>query len=260
MKKLMMAILSVMLVSIGITANHVEIKIDRRTLPEKIVSTVLAVEQSSGIIVYSDEERALVLTAYHTIDDEYEKAACCGCDYDIDVKDKREGSWQYKSDAVPEKYHVNYIEINEKHDLAIIEIDVPRKLDAAEIGVDASLGEDIYIASNPKGLYRSLKKGIVSSEFRKIMGSPNIEIDAGIIFGSSGGGVFNMDGELVGIVKAVRLMDTGHCFDVWGVDGEWEDIECVEVPLPFIGFAVHPVVLRHFLLKSVFSDEFKYLK
>jgi len=251
-----------MLVFTGITANYLrdEIRIDRRSLPEKIVSTVVAVESSTGVVIYSDDKRALVLTAFHVIDTAYDKAACSACDYGIDVVDKR-AKWQKgRLEENSVKYPVTYIEVNRIHDLAIIEIEVPHKIDAAKVNSIVKLGEDIYVAANPKREYKTITKGIVSSKLRTTWGSPNIQVDAGIIFGSSGGGIFNMDGEFIAVVKAVKMMDTGHCFDVWDVDGNWMDMECVEIPLPFMGYATHPAVVRTFLLQGVFGERFDYLK
>jgi len=248
--------MSVMLVLFGITADYGK-EIDRRSVPEKIIDTVLAVERSSGVIVYSDHERALVLTAHHTIDDELDKAACCGCDYNISVLNFS----NIIIPSLPEEFEVTYIEVDELNDLAIIEIKTTRKLHAAKIFKgQVRFGQEIYVASNPQRLYKSLKSGIISSPARFIRGSLSVEVDAMIIFGSSGGGVFTKDGEFVGTVKSVRLLNTGHCFDVWDHEGNWIDMECIRVPIPSIGFAAHPMIIKRFLLNSVFSKDFDYLR
>ena len=229
-------------------------------MPKRIISTVLMVEGSSGIVVYSDNNRALVLTAYHTIDDVFENASCCGCDYKVDVTDKRERQVGLKLKVNPKNYYVSYIDVDEKSDLAIIEIKVDRKLPSARIGRRFELGEDIYIASNPNNKFQSLKKGIVSSEFRVSLGTPVMEVDAGIIFGSSGGGIFNMNGEVIGIVRSVEMIETEGCFDKINEDTGKIEEECVNIPLPFMGYALHPLLIREFLLNSVFSKDFDYLK
>lgn len=92
------------------------------------------------------------------------------------------------------------IGIDVKHDLCVLEIQgasaLPLMLgDSNQIAV----GEDIYVAGNPKGLEGSFSKGIVSS-IRQKQGL--VQIDAAISSGSSGGPVVNNRGEVIGIVAA----------------------------------------------------------
>jgi len=254
LKRLIVTLMSVMLVLFGITADYT----DSRPMPERIINTVLVVEQSSGVIVYSDQERALILTAHHVIDQVLEKALCCGCNYGAEAFVYHDVSLKINK----EEFDVTYIDFDEFNDLAIVEIKTSHKFrDVARIyNKKVHIGTEVYVGSNPQHIYRSLKKGIISSPLRIVNGSPSIETDAGIIYGSSGGGVFTMDGRLIGIVKSVRLLSTEYCYDLWDVEGEWTGYKCVKVPLPFIGFAAHPTIIKKFLLNSVFSEDFNYLK
>jgi hypothetical protein len=61
------------------------------------------------------------------------------------------------------------------------------------------IGDDIYVAGNPRGLEGTITKGIISSmrPERSLM-----QIDAAISPGSSGGPVINTKGEVIGIVKS----------------------------------------------------------
>lgn len=64
-----------------------------------------------------------------------------------------------------------------------------------------SVGEEVYAVGAPKGLELSLSRGIVS-QLRGVFGkgqAPLVQTDAAISPGSSGGGLFNGSGELVGI-------------------------------------------------------------
>ena len=66
---------------------------------------------------------------------------------------------------------------------------------------DLSIGEEVFAVGAPRGLDLSLTRGIVSQlrgDFGK-KSAPVIQTDAAISPGSSGGGLFNEDGELVGI-------------------------------------------------------------
>ena len=64
-----------------------------------------------------------------------------------------------------------------------------------------TVGDDIYVISNPMGLEGSLSKGIVSG-IRQIEGDTLLQITASISPGSSGGPVLNIKGEVIGIAVA----------------------------------------------------------
>jgi len=56
------------------------------------------------------------------------------------------------------------------------------------------IGEDCFAIGNPRGLTQTLSKGIISGYSKNY-----IQTTAQITHGSSGGGLFNNDGEVVGI-------------------------------------------------------------
>ncbi|WP_394333129.1 trypsin-like peptidase domain-containing protein [Salegentibacter flavus] len=60
------------------------------------------------------------------------------------------------------------------------------------------IGEDIFAIGSPKGLSNSLTKGTISG-FRE---NDRIQIDAVIDHGSSGGPLFNIKGEVIGITTS----------------------------------------------------------
>lgn len=60
------------------------------------------------------------------------------------------------------------------------------------------VGEDVFAIGTPQGLSNSLTKGTVSG-FR---GNSRIQIDATIDHGSSGGPLFNLNGEVIGITTS----------------------------------------------------------
>jgi len=65
-------------------------------------------------------------------------------------------------------------------------------------GSNPLVGEDIFAIGSPKGLSNSLTKGTISG-FRE---NRRIQIDATIDHGSSGGPLFNMKGEVIGITTS----------------------------------------------------------
>lgn len=93
-------------------------------------------------------------------------------------------------------------------DIALLKVEA-KDLSPATIGNSSSLkvGETILAVGNPLGeLGGTVTCGIVSATNREISVDSNkmnlIQIDAAVNPGNSGGGMFNMKGELVGIVNA----------------------------------------------------------
>lgn len=62
-------------------------------------------------------------------------------------------------------------------------------------------GERIYALGHPKGLELTISEGLVSG-FRKVSQGTLIQFSAAISAGSSGGGLFNANGELVGVTTS----------------------------------------------------------
>jgi S1-C subfamily serine protease len=101
------------------------------------------------------------------------------------------------------KYVAQVVSKDKKNDLALLKIDatnlLPVKLGDSD---NVELGEWVVGIGNPYGIGQSVMMGIVSAQRRQIPGSgypPLIQIDAAMNLGNSGGPLFNMDGEVVGI-------------------------------------------------------------
>jgi len=253
-----MVTLALLGIAFGVTTDYQQERPVELNIPEKIMETVVIADSASGIIVYSDEERTLVLTAHHVVDDAIEKTACCGCDYGVDVS-----LLHVIAGVMPvfESYDVVNIEFEESTDLAVLEIHPKKVFRHSRVAKNSPrLGDDIWLAGNPDRVYRSLKKGIISSKERWVGGSSSWEISGGVIFGSSGGGIFNMDGELVGIMKAVNIYMSRQCYDLWDTKGEWMGYHCIQMPTPFIGYATPRFFVEEFLLESSYGSYFDYLR
>jgi len=68
-----------------------------------------------------------------------------------------------------------------------------------------SVGEDVYGLGAPQGLDLSLSGGVIS-QLRELRGNRFIQTDAAISPGSSGGGLFDSKGNLIGILTA-KIVD-----------------------------------------------------
>ncbi len=90
-----------------------------------------------------------------------------------------------------------------KNDIALIKIDA-NNLEPVKMGNSdkVELGEWVVGIGNPYGIGQSIMIGIVSAQKRMIPGSgypPLIQIDAAMNLGNSGGPLFNLNGEVIGI-------------------------------------------------------------
>jgi hypothetical protein len=78
------------------------------------------------------------------------------------------------------------------------------------------VGEEVYAIGSPYGLDKSISEGIISNK-HPFDNAFILQTDATIAYGSSGGGLFDRDGKLVGITRA------GHKYKdiAFAVPAEW---------------------------------------
>lgn len=109
-----------------------------------------------------------------------------------------------------ESYPAALVGRDETSDIAVLYIDpADRTLVPASLGCSADLivGEDIFVIGNPLGsLGGTLTNGIISATARDIVINKVkmtlLQTNAAVNPGNSGGGMFNMAGQLVGVVNA----------------------------------------------------------
>ena len=95
-----------------------------------------------------------------------------------------------------------------KTDLALLKVETNRALPALKWGDSAKtrVGDWVVAIGNPFGLGGTVTAGIVSARARDINAGPYddfIQTDASINRGNSGGPMFNLDGEIIGINTAI---------------------------------------------------------
>ncbi|MBN9510401.1 MAG: trypsin-like peptidase domain-containing protein [Alphaproteobacteria bacterium] len=98
--------------------------------------------------------------------------------------------------------------ISEAIDLALLKVDAGRPLTALKLGDSdkVRIGDAVLVIGNPLGVGESLSEGVVSALNRDIRETPFdnfIQTDAAINHGNSGGPMFNLDGEVIGINTAL---------------------------------------------------------
>ena len=111
------------------------------------------------------------------------------------------------------QFSAKVVGIDRTTDVALLKIEA-NGLPAAAIGSSASLvaGEWVVAIGSPFGLDNSASAGIVSAAQRFLPGSavPLIQTDVAINPGSSGGPLFNLRGEVVGINSMVFSLTGGY--------------------------------------------------
>ena len=97
--------------------------------------------------------------------------------------------------------------VDDKTDLAVLKVEPEEPLPAVKFGDSRTvrIGEWVVAIGNPFGLGGSVTLGIVSARGRELDGPYDnfIQTDAAINKGNSGGPLFNMDGEVIGINTAI---------------------------------------------------------
>lgn len=117
-------------------------------------------------------------------------------------------------DVVSNKYVAELLGSDTDTDLAVLKIDATN-LTAAKLGNsdELSLGDDVVVIGNPLGLETSVSKGVVSGLNRQVYDDNSIsaiQTDTAINSGNSGGGMFNMYGEVVGVVNMKLINDNAE--------------------------------------------------
>lgn len=104
--------------------------------------------------------------------------------------------------------------VDKKTDIALLKIESKEKLKPVELGDsnEARVGDDIITIGNPFGLGGTVTKGIISARSRNINAGvfdDFIQTDAAINMGNSGGPMFNLRGQVIGINTLIASPSKG---------------------------------------------------
>lgn len=200
MKKLLLFVLYLFIINPGITnaqqnfADITEKNIDSVVSISTLVDDDNSVALGSGFII---DKEGYIVTNSHVID----KAKT------INV---------IKNDG--KIYEAKIIGNDKKTDIALIKIESDENLKPVIFGDSDNIrvGEWILAIGNPFGLGSSVTAGIISAKSRDIdSGSYNdfIQTDASINQGNSGGPMFNMQGEVIGMNTSI-FSTTGNSMGI----------------------------------------------
>ncbi len=191
-----------------------------KTLVEQLGPSVLVVQTptslGSGFMIHPD---GYLITNHHVIAGEHQLSVTV-------FETTRQGMRNLKKHQYDD---VRIVATSPDWDLALLKIEGVEKPDfqAAPIGDSSALkqGQPVFAIGNPLGLERSVSQGIVSSRNRLVNGRLYVQTTAQINAGNSGGPLFNLKGEVVG-VNNMKIISQG-------AEG--------------LGFAIPAAVLRYFL-------------
>lgn len=187
--------------------------------------------QGAGTVIKKTENRMYVLTCYHVINDIiiFNKngigfSATVGYSKN-DTENRIAGIVSYKAKVV---------EYDEDVDLALLVVNFSDKdLNSVPIAeTEPCKGDIIYSVGNPLGILRTISKGILSAKDEGFYICDNTTT-----YGNSGGGLFNANGELIGVPSNV----TGYSA------GLNENGEETFIPESGLGLARDLITIRTFL-------------
>lgn len=143
----------------------------------------------SGFVIH---ENGYVVTNFHVVAGEQEISVTVFRD---------DNGWQERVKLERAKI----IAINPWYDLALLKVSVPEsmKLKYVCLGSSESVrdGQSVFAIGNPLGLERSVSEGIVSATRRNLMGQIFLQTTAPLNPGNSGGPLFNLRGEVIGVTN-----------------------------------------------------------
>ncbi|TMV10355.1 DegQ family serine endoprotease [Ruegeria sediminis] len=120
----------------------------------------------------------------------------------------------FPGDGQPKKeLPAKVIGTDEKTDIALLKVEAEGPLKFVKFGDSdtARVGDWVIAMGNPLGQGFSVSAGIVSARNRELSGSYDdyIQTDAAINRGNSGGPLFNMDGQVIGVNTAILSPNGG---------------------------------------------------
>jgi serine protease Do len=112
------------------------------------------------------------------------------------------------------RYKASVVGMPSKADMALLKIDAGRPLPAVPFGNSDKMrvGDTVIAIGSPFGFDNTVTAGILSAVNRDIMESPfddYLQTDAAINHGNSGGPLFNLAGEVVGMNSVIIAPGTG---------------------------------------------------
>lgn len=159
----------------------------------------------SGIIIAQNDTELMIATNKHVVEDAKKMTVC----FTADVEDPEDAVVEAVTKGTDAQYDLAVVAV----ELADIPEDVLSQLKIATLGSsdDLKVGETAIAIGNALGVGQTVTSGIISALEREIttdVGTfTEIQTDAAINFGCSGGALLNARGEVIGINSAKATSD-----------------------------------------------------
>ena len=157
-----------------------------------------AMGSGSGTVIKKTVDAMYILTCNHVIDANIKfqeagfNAPIIIGYFKTDITDKIEGNVQYKAEV---------IKAEEETDLAILKVNIVDPI-LREVSIsltEPEIGESVVSVGCPLGMFRVVSKGILSNRLEGFYVSDNTTT-----YGNSGGSLYNLKGELIGVPARVE--------------------------------------------------------
>jgi S1-C subfamily serine protease len=227
--------------SAGCTLNNLCRPSRERVVEEIVPSSVqIILEQDgrrfrsgSGVAIAAQGTQCFVLTSGHTLSSRSETDR-------VFVLFGRHSGAGTKTQATVVAHRDN-----DEMDLALLRATTPA-CSPAQFGNPPWLGDPIWVVAYPWGRNMTLVGGIVSQVNHDQPGdratAPRLIVDASVSYGSSGGGVYDAEGRLVGLVEGYRTARVSF-------EGNTSS-QYINVPVPGETYVVPLSDIRQFLAES----------
>ena len=106
---------------------------------------------------------------------------------------------------------------SKKDDIALIRLRGVKDLPFVPLNATATTGDELFVISHPDGFFYSFTKGYLSRKYLTPKEkTPRLQLTADFAKGSSGAGIFNGGGELVGLATATNSIYNATAADPAG--------------------------------------------
>ncbi len=114
--------------------------------------------------------------------------------------------------------NIKIVALNPFYDLALLKIEDKMEKPLTKCYFSRSIawkkGESVFAIGNPYGLTRSISQGIISDKDRYVNGLIYIQTTAPINAGNSGGPLFDMKGDVIGVINMAYFRSDGIGFGI----------------------------------------------
>ncbi len=159
----------------------------------------------SGVIISQNGTELLIATNNHVVKDAKDITVC----FSVEAEDADKLIVPAVVKGTNSKYDLAVVAVN----LADIDADVYKQLKIATLGSsdDLKVGQASIVIGNALGIGQTVTTGIISALEREITTEEGtfteFQTDAAVNLGCSGGGIFNANGEVIGITSAKATED-----------------------------------------------------